>query len=202
MTTQTEKTPRHQWLNANGEVVEGIEAAAGVRYVTDAGETVDVLLRSEQLPMLAAFGARTLVTNTVSSFYGPKPEGAGKDAKRPRKDDAPDSDAVGVRERFAAITADDWGAERGGGAGGVGYNLDDLASALEEVITAAGGTFNRDRVSAALREGGTFKGSALDAKAYRKAVYGVAGVKEAYAALRAAKAAPTSTVEEVADDFA
>lgn len=192
-----EKTPKHQWLSADGQIVEGIETAAGIRYTDEAGNVADVILRPEQLPMLAAFGARTLATNTVSACYGPK-EGN----TRPRKEDAPATDAEAVRERFAAITADDWGAERGGGGGGVGYNLDDLASALEEVLITAGKPFNREKVSDALRNGGTFKGAALDAKAYRKAVYGVAGVKEAYQALRASKAAPTSTVEEAGDEFA
>lgn len=198
MTTETRKTP-HEFLNASGEVVESIDSAAGIRYHTTTGEVVDFIPSPEQLRLLAVFGARTLATNTISSFYGAKDSATGQ---RPRKDDAPDTDAIGLRDRFAAITSDSWGAERGGGTGGIGYNLDDLCAALGEVVTAAGKPFNAERVAEALRDGGTLRGQALDARAYRKAVFGMAGVADAYRAIRAAKAGPAPTVEDTADDFA
>lgn len=197
----TEKTQKHSWLAQNGEVAASMEDAIGIRYVTDAGEVVDIVINPEQYKHLAMFGARTLATNTISSFYGPR-EGKGADAVRPRRVDAPDTDAMGLRDRFAAITADSWGAERGGGAGGVGYNLEDLLEALVEVMTAQAKAVNRDKVAGALRDGGTLGGNALDARAYRKAIYGIAGVKEAYQAIRAAKAGPATDPDEVADDLA
>lgn len=196
----TEKVKRHQWLDAAGNLVDDVEAATGIRYTTDEGATFDYQVGGEPgLPqtMLAVFGARTLATNTVSSFY----EAAGADKVRPRKNDAPVDDITGLHERFAALVSGDWGASTGGGKGGTGYNLEDLCSALQSVIEGAGAPFDAARVADALRNGGRFKGADLDAKAYRKAVYNVAGVAEAYQALRAAKQ-PTISVEEAADDFA
>jgi hypothetical protein len=196
----TPKVKRHQWLDAAGNVVADVEQATGIRYTTDAGEIFDYQVGSEPgLPqtMLAAFGARTLATNTVSSFYGAADKVT---RERPRKDDAPENDIVGLQERFAAIVSGDWGASVGGGTGGTGYNLDDLCDAAESVITAAGAPFNKERIADALRNGGRFKGADLDAKAYRNAIYNVAGVKEAYQALRAAKR-PATSVDEVADEF-
>lgn len=194
---------KHAYIKASGEVADKIEDAAGVRYWLDdkgEGPSFDYLIPADVMPMLAAFGARTLVTNTVSSFYDAVPKGAPKGTPRPRKADAPDSDLSGLNERFAAIVAGDWGAERGGG-GGVGYNLEDLLDALDEVMQAAGTQINREKVAAALADGGTFKGAALDAKGYRKAVIGVEGVKAAYEARRAAKATPTTSAVEAAADF-
>lgn len=194
------KTPKHQWL-LDGQSVDAIEKANGIAY-NDNGEsfvwTLPGATAGTPQTMLALFGARTLATNTVSAQYGPKANPA--DKVRPRKADAAETDVAALRDRFAAITTGDWGAERGGG-GSIGYNLDDLCEALGQVVTAAGAPFNAEKVRATLETGGTYRGQALDAKAYRKAIYDVAGVKEAYQALRAAKR-PAVAVEDVADEFA
>lgn len=199
MTTETDKTPKHQWLDADGNVTDKIESASGIRYTTEAGDVFDYQVTDDAMMMLAAFGARTLVTNTVSSFYGPLPKGAPKGSSRPRKPDAPDTDLAGLTERFGAIVAGDWGAERGG-AGGVGYNLDDLCEALRLAMQELQGTaINVAKVRANLDNGGTYAGNALDAKAYRKAIYTTEGVAERYAQLRAAKAAVTNAADVTGD---
>ena len=197
---------KHIYLNANGETVEKIEEATGVRYFLGdkaEGESFAYQLGvapGEPAMMIGVLGLKTLMTNTVSSFYDALPKGAAKGAQRPRKADAPATDLIGLEERFAAIQPGDYGAERGGG-GGVGYNLDDLLEALRQTMAAVGTEINVDKVSAALRDGGTLKGVALDAKAYRKAIINIEGVRAAYEALRAAKQT-TTAVEDVADDFA
>ena len=194
----------HQFVDANMQVVD-IENAKGIRYspkdkATESDTWFTYLITPEARDMLAAFGAKTLATNTVSSFYEGLPKGAPKGTQRARKADGPADDVSGLAERFAAIVAGEWGAERGGGGGGVGYNLEDLLAALTDVMAEAGTAVNQDKVAAALRDGGTFKGAALDAKQYRKAVIGVEGVRARYEAIRAAKQ-PTVTADEVADEF-
>lgn len=197
----------HVYVKANGETTKEQAEAVGVSYFPGdkaEGESFtymipDAVAGSPQT-MIAILGAKTLMTNTVSSFYDALPKGAAKGSARPRKADAPATDLAGLEERFAAIVPGDWGAERGGG-GGVGYNLDDLLDALDQTYQTQGVTINRDKVAAALRDGGTFKGAALDAKAYRKAVINVEGVRAAYEAIRTARQ-PTTDAASVADDFA
>lgn len=198
---------KHVFINANGEIVDKQEEATGARYFP--GDVAEGESFSYQIPgaragepatMLAVFGAKTLMTNTVSSFYDALPKGAARGSARPRKAEAPATDLIGLEERFAAIQPGDWGAERGGG-GGVGYNLDDLLAAVVQVFTESGKAINADKVGAALRDGGVLKGVALDAKAYRKQIISIDGVRAAYEALRAAKA-PTVSADDLADDLA
>ena len=203
----------HFYLNATGGEAEKIEDAYGVRYFVDDKQDFaspaphfDYQLNEETLRMFAAFGARTLVTNTVSSFYAALPKGAAKGSSRPRKGEAPVDDISGLSDRFAMIVAGDWGAERGGG-GGVGYNIEDLCEAIAQIMADSGSTINREKVLGALKNGGKFKGADLDDKAYRKQVLTVANpagetVKTRYEAIRAAKVvtAPVDAAE-VASDF-
>jgi hypothetical protein len=200
----------HAFIDANGAQVE-IEKALGIRYwskdkAADSDPHFDHYIGAGDAgnpgTMLAVFGAKTLATNTVSSFYEGLPKGAPKGTQRARKADAPVDDLAGLAERFAAIVAGDWGASSGGG-GGVGYNLEDLLQALDDVMAEAGTQINRDKVAAALRDGGgTYKGKVIaEAKEYRKAIAGVEGVKARYETIRTARQ-PVVTADEVADDFA
>ena len=193
----------HAFVDANGATCD-IENAKGIKYspkdkAGDNDQWFTYIITDEARDMLAAFGAKTLATNTVSSFYDGLPKGAPKGTQRARKADAPADDLSGLGDRFAAIVAGDWGASQGGG-GGVGYNLDDLLEALCDVYAGEGKEVNRDKVGAALRDGGTIKGAALDAKAYRKFIVSIDGVKARYEAIRTARQ-PTVAVDEAEGDL-
>lgn len=197
---------KHILIDAAREVTDDQAKAVGVRYFPGdkaEGESFEYMIpgatAGSPQTMVAVLGVKTLMTNTVSSFYEALPKGAPKGSARPRKADAPASDLAGLADRFAAIVDGDWGAERGGG-GGVGYNLEDLLDAIDQTYQALGTQINRDKVSNGLANGGTYKGQALDAKAYRKAMISIEGVRAAYEAIRAAKA-PTTAPEDAADDL-
>lgn len=197
---------KHVYLDQTGEVTDDQAKAVGVRYFPGdkaEGESftyaIPGAVAGSPQTMIAVLGTKTLMTNTVSSFYEALPKGAPKGSARPRKAEAPASDIAGLEDRFAAIVDGDWGAERGGG-GGVGYNLDDLLDAIDQTYSALGVNINRDKVANGLANGGDYKKQALDAKAYRKAMISIEGVRAAYEAIRAAKA-PTTAPEDAADDL-
>jgi hypothetical protein len=139
----TDKAPRatHSYINAAGEAVGNkIEEAVGISYkpANEAKTFIwlipDAVAGSPQT-MAAAFGARTLATNTVSAQYGEAVNGV-----RPRKDGAFDTDYDALVDRFDSIEQGSWGAERGGG--GIGINLPRLLEAIGIVKTRAGKEFD------------------------------------------------------------
>lgn len=178
------KKADYRWLNARGEEVEDIEVATGVSYEPVAGgravwQIPGAVLGSVQT-MLALAGAKIELRN------------AGRGEAEVGEGGGP------ANRRIAACVAGDWGARSGGGGGGGrGYDLDKLADAIADVMTRKKKNFNREKVRAALENGGMIGGHALEAKAYRAALVAMVGVREAYDRLMGRQ----TKVEDIADDL-
>jgi hypothetical protein len=123
-TAKRKKVAEHSWLGASGQVVDGIELATGIQYKDlQSGKVVAYTIpgaaAGSVMTMLAAFGARTLATNTGS---------ANRQAVEKGESSADDADAI--TGRFADLGDGDWGAERGGGGGGFGMNVEAMGNAI------------------------------------------------------------------------
>src|SRR5262245_8264430 len=87
----------HFYLDSDGNVVEDIMAAKGIRYVHLASkDTFDYYVKpgTSGMVALALFGARTLATNEASQVR--QKEGSGGDQ------------VGGIRERFSLIDTGQW----------------------------------------------------------------------------------------------
>ena len=187
---KTRKVAEHEYIDANGAKVS-IESGTGIKYknLAENAET------SYQLPgatpgsvqtMAALFGLRTLVINTAS---------ANKQAKDRGEEAGSAIDAI--KARLGELVDGDWGAARGEGGIGRGYDLDKLADAIVQVFTAAGANANRDKIRKGLEEGMTRKdGTVTEAKKYRADMIKVEGVRAAYEALLGRAKSAAEVVDE------
>lgn len=173
-----EKRParaEHEFLNANGDIVEDIELATGIRY-TDKATTetfnwqIPNATAGSIITMFAIFGAKTRAINAGSAAR----------QQRARDNTFTMSDVAYMTDVFAGCTDGQWSPPADGAKRGPKYDLDILAAAIVDELTKAGKTPNPMKIREKLG----------DDVAFRRGAVQVPGVLENYN-LRAGKTAPT-----------
>lgn len=134
--TNKPRIAEHDWIDANGDVVESIEEATGIKYrqlATDESMTWQIpgAVPGSIQTMMAAFGARTKATNSTLAAR----------EKRKRDNTFTTSDVAHMKEIFAQIQVGQWGAPSEGGVKrGPKYDLDVLTAVICAMIEAEGGS--------------------------------------------------------------
>lgn len=124
----------HDWVNAQGDVVEDMEEATGIKYRSLGDEKAFVYQipgakAGDVLTMFAVFGARTKATNSALAAR----------EKRKRDNEFKATDLEHVEALFGEIKEGQWGAPSESKPKGPKYDLDVLAAVIADSITAAGG---------------------------------------------------------------
>lgn len=180
----TSKKPRiadHFFVNASNVVVDEIENATGFKY-HHLKEDGDFMY---QIPGAVAGSVQTMLAvkggqNIATYVSGQAPDGV--------------TALDHIKARFAALKDSDWGTT---GPAGFTYNLDFLADAIVEALSAKGGNPNRDKIRTALDSGMAKKdGTVVDAKSYRTSMLSVDGVKDAYARLNGKAKSAEAALDE------
>jgi hypothetical protein len=117
---------KHEFIDDNGNVVEGIENAKGIRYTDRAsGKGFDYLIKPKGMMMLAIFGAKTKATNETSRVRNGKNGGASN----------PVEELEALDEVFESIDNGVW-REKAEGGGGSRTDKGLLATVLIELLGA------------------------------------------------------------------
>ena len=134
-TTVKSKIAEHEYLDANGAVVDDEESAQGYRYtLLSIGDSFDWQVsaaNTDELRLLALFGAKTLATNEISQVRNNVKNKSVKDTPEIAKE-ALDA----VRARFALIRDGQWVDRTREGGVGTRVNKDSLCEALCQVLVA------------------------------------------------------------------
>lgn len=125
MVTKTrEAKAAHDWIDANGTVVNAVEQATGTRYTSkESGAAVDLQVASlpaQSQLWLACFGMRTLATNEASAARNGQGEG-------------PAEQLAAIAERHALLQKGEMFVDRSREGGGFRVNADALSKALADV---------------------------------------------------------------------
>jgi hypothetical protein len=134
-TTETSKTKiaEHEYLGADGAVVDTEEEAQGYRYTLLVnGETFDWQVSAatgDEMRLLALFGAKTLATNEISQVRNNPKNKAIRDTV-----DLANEAIAAVKARFDLIRSGQWVDRTREGATGARINRDALAEAVCKVL--------------------------------------------------------------------
>jgi len=162
-----EKKAEHFYIDASGNTIKGIANAAGVGYRDVATKEVTTYLIPGAVPgtvqsMLAAFGAKTLNTNSAST---------GRQARAADNGAGP-SDVAAIVARYAELKDGQWAIPSEGGVRGPRIDNAILAAVLAEMIEERTGKVQDEAKIAAKLES--------DDK-YRRSAWANPHVKVAYA---------------------
>jgi hypothetical protein len=136
-TTTKSKIAEHEYLGADGSVVDDEESAQGYRYtLLSIGDSFDwqvAAANTDELRLLALFGAKTLATNEISQVRNNKKNISVKDTPEIAKEAL-----EAVRKRFELIRDGQWVDRTREGGVGARVNRDSLTEALCQVLVAGG----------------------------------------------------------------
>jgi hypothetical protein len=134
-TTETTKVKiaEHEYIGADGSIVDDEESAQGYRYTLLAnGENFvwnSADATADELRLLALFGTKTLATNEISQVRNNPKNKAIRDTK-----DLADEAIAAVKARFDLIRSGQWVDRTREGVGGARVNRDALAEAVCKVL--------------------------------------------------------------------
>lgn len=136
-TTTKSKIAEHEYLGADGSVVDDEESAQGYRYtLLSIGESFDwdySKASEDEKRLFALFGAKTLATNEISQVRNNKKNLSVRDTPELAKEAL-----AAVIARFALIRDGQWVDRTREGGVGARVNRDSLAEALCQVLVAGG----------------------------------------------------------------
>jgi len=181
------KRAEHDYLDASGAVVDEQEAATGCRYKDVAtGKVADFQVLGVKAgsvaAMLAAFGLKTLMTNTASGNRNtPTGESTGID------------DVTAIVNRLGELKDGQWAAPSEGGVRGPKYDNAVLATIFAEFMEKKGKTVDVAKVEEKLTDDSGWKRGVLAAE-IRKGWT----VRDEYAKRQGIEAGPKKSLDDLA----